>query len=168
MITGAFDCLYNFLHVVVFDNCSDYFQSIGANEQDITRRHQSRAFFNAIVALDSAVDYLFHAESREEKNVQEFLQNLNVPALLEIREIANAVKHCERNRPDKLRAAAVAKTQGDVHIDMSDQETIGISLSISVSYFEEVRPHISAAFKFWLEKSDSIEMARAITNDPLT
>jgi hypothetical protein len=139
-----------------------------ADEQDITRRHQSRLFFNAIVALDSAADYLFHAESREEKNVQEFLQNLNVPALLAIREIANAVKHCERNNPDKLRAAAVAKTKGDVHIDMSDQEKIGISLRISVGFFEEVHPYISTAFKFWLDKSDSIEMARAITNDPMT
>lgn len=155
LMAGAFGNLHNFLHFVVFYNVTEYFDSCKSDEPDITRRAQSRALFNAVVALDSAADYLFHAESRPGQDVLTFLRNLNEPALLEIREIANALKHCVRRRPEQLHAAQVARPALGFEVDTS--RDIAVKLQFSVDFFVTANQSIEKAWQFWFDCAQQIE-----------
>jgi len=159
LIAGAFGSLYNFLNLVVFYSVTEYFDACESEPADSTRRAQSRALFNAVVALDSAADYLFHAEQRQEPDTLAFLKNLNEPALLEIREIANAVKHCVRRKPQHLQAAQVARP--NLHAVVDATAEVNVQLRFSVQFFEAARPNIERAWQFWFDKSREIEQAFA-------
>lgn len=155
LMTGAFGSLYNFLNLVVFYNVTEYFDAYESEPADSTRRAQSRALFNAVVALDSAADYLFHAEQRQEPDTMAFLKKLNEPALLEIREIANAVKHCVRRKPEQLQAAQVARPSLDAGVDTT--AGVSVQLRFSVQFFEAAKPSIERAWQFWFDKGREIE-----------
>jgi len=163
LMAGAFGSLYNFLNLVVFYNVTEYFDACKSEPADTSRRAQSRALFNAVVALDSAVDYLFHAEQRQEPDVPTFLKNLNEPALLEIREIANAVKHCVRRRDDQLQASQVARPELGYAVDTS--EGVKVQLRFSVEFFETAKQSIERAWQFWFDKSREIERVFPLVAD---
>jgi len=160
LMAGAFGSLYNFLNLVVFYNVREYFDACESEPADSTRRAQSRALFNAVVALDSAADYLFHAEQRQVPDTLAFLKNLNEPALLEIREIANAVKHCVRRKPQHLQAAQVARP--NLHAVVDATAEVNVQLRFSVQFFEAARPNIERAWQFWFDKAREIEGGFAV------
>lgn len=158
MMAGAFGSLYNFLNLIVFPNVIEYFHANESDTPDLTRRRQSRAFFNAVVALDSAADYLFHSSTpRSERDASAFIRALGVPALVELREIANAIKHCVRHRPEQLHAANVAKPALGAELDTSNG--VQVKLEFSVEFFKVADEHLGAAWRFWMEKSRELERA---------
>jgi hypothetical protein len=156
-MAGAFGSLYNFLSFIVFPNVIEYFDTCKLENRDIIRRDQSRALFNAVVALDSAADYLFHAEGRQERDPAAFIRALNVPALVELREIANAVKHCVRHRPEQLHSASVARP--GVGFDLDTSNGIQVKIQFSMDFFEVANRHVEGAWHFWMAKSREIEQA---------
>jgi hypothetical protein len=155
LMAGAFGSLYNFLNLVVFYNVREYFDVRETEHGDPIGRVQARALFNAVVALDSAADYLFHAQPGESRNISAFLKSLNEPALLEIREIANAVKHCVRHRPEKLHAAEVARP--GVAFEVEASEGFRVNLQFSVAFFDAANQSIERAWQFWFDKSRELE-----------
>jgi hypothetical protein len=162
LMAGAFGSLDNLLNLVVSYNVMEYFDVREKEHGDPIRRVPARALFNAVVALDSAADYLFHALPGRRQDLPAFLKSLDEPALLEIREIANAVKHCVRRRPEQLQAAEVALP--GVTFEVSANEGVNIRLQFSVEFFDAANRSIEKAWQFWFDKSREIERGLATTD----
>ena len=123
-------------------------------------KRQSQLFVNAVVALDSAADYLYCSTEHGQQKIEDFLKELGEPALLEVREWANAMKHCKRWNPKKLQAVDVAKPTCDFRADTLAPEQVRLRLEFSVRFFEEASPVVKAAMEFWFEQSRLIEGSR--------
>jgi hypothetical protein len=145
----AFANLHNFVHFIVLNNCVDYFSATKSNPSDSTRRDELRHLFNAVVALDSAVDHAFAARPRTMK-FPAFFEELakREPAILRVRELANALKHCVTNSQARPNAVDLAQTTVHVEVDACKPEPV-VNVRLSTSVLGDVKQTIEAAFNFW-------------------
>ncbi len=155
---GPFGSLRNFLEMVALPNCVDYFQEAETESRDAIRREQTRHLFNATVSLDSAVDYMF-SEQTQASSVTALIASM--PSEIgELREIANALKHCVRGRndragqfqpdPSKTAAKAVVRPKFNVTVKLTNQDgPPGVKVDVSAELLAVANKSLAAAFAFW-------------------
>jgi hypothetical protein len=155
---GSFGSLRNFLETVALQNCVDYFRELEKESPDKTKREQARHLFNAIVSLDSAVDYMFW-EQTQAPTVKALIAGL--PSEIgELREMANALKHCVRGgydkggrfqpNPSKTPAKAIVRPQVNVTVKLTNEGgPAGIRMDVSTELLEAAHRALLAAFGYW-------------------
>jgi hypothetical protein len=154
---GSFGSLRNFLERVALPNCVDYFWEAKKETRDKTKREQTRHLFNAIVSLDSAVDYMFH-EHTEAPTVTALIAGLP-PEIGELRELANALKHCVRGNdrggrfqpsPSKTPAKAVVYPKINVTVKLTNEGgPAGVKLDVSTEMLATANEILGRAFGYW-------------------
>lgn len=157
---GAFGNLHNFVHFIALNNCVEYFNA-EPNPADTTQRERSRMLFNAVVALDSAADHAYYAETRDVTFKQFRAQLCKIePALDELRELANAMKHCVTGRADRLNGVELAQTTVVFDLDSSNQPWPAIRAEVETQLLADADRILEAAFRFWVGQAQSMD-ARA-------
>lgn len=163
-LAGPFGNLHNFLHFIALPNCSELAElEQGEREEieekgriaDSTRREFSRALFNAVVSLDSVLDYAFQAEGGGTAQDQHaFNARLfeKEPGLNDLREVANAMKHCVTWNPQRMNGEAVVRTsiRGDVTVTADLEVTV--DLQIESHIIDKAGTALPKAFRFWLSQ----------------
>jgi hypothetical protein len=142
----------------VLPNCQEYLHLCEGEQPDPTRRELSRALFNAIVALDSAVDHAFYSEPRD-VTFAEFFRQLSAenPVIGEVRELANAMKHCVTRRADRLDGAELAQGYIDVEIDLEPSKP-RVKVELGTDLLDDADRVMEAAFKFWFECAHQMDV----------
>jgi hypothetical protein len=157
-LAPVFANLHNFLHFVVFDNFVEYDMARTSDPADSTRRKQQRLLFNAVVAFDSAVDHAFQLTGGA-KNEAEFLTNVlakQEPALLRVREIANAMKHCVTRNRDRLDASGLATTTLHVSVTI-DGRAPNVDLGLTSELIPDADEALDRAWRFWHGVAERID-----------
>ena len=123
--------LHNFLNSVVLKNCIEYFRVEEQQAASSSNPERVRLFFNAVTAVDSALDYAFEAEAYS-CGLDSFLEFLarTEPALRAVRRIARSL-----TRPGAV--GSMSATRGE-----PTPETI---------------QYLRSAFAFWLDYARSLE-----------
>ncbi len=159
-LAGPLATFYNFLAMIAFPNCVEYFKE-QEEPSDKSQRRLVRLLFNAVVAMDSAFDYRHWQSTSKELDVAVALKDYcaanNCPELLELREVSNALKHSIRakrqsgvlERDDtKLHAHQIHETTltGEVQFD---GEKLGVNISISSKLIERADKALEKAWQYW-------------------
>ena len=153
---GPFESSRAFVETIALTNCVEYFSE---TKRDVLNRRRSLRLFNAVVSLDSAVDYLWHDRGHPVP-LQVFLDELarEEPALKELRELSNALKHCTRGRQDKKgfkiddrkrHAGEVVPMNLKVDVGADASGEPAVTLTISSDLLEEAHSVLERAFRFW-------------------
>ena len=160
ILKGTFGSLHNFLAWIALPNCEAYFHR-DEERDDSLYRERSRLLFNAVVALDSAVDYSFSeaASGRSDEFMAELLGTH--PELGELRELANAMKHAIRGRDtkqgfrvweDKLHAAKLVTPRLSAEIDISNPASPKVvNLDLTADLVDRADEILGAAFRHWFD-----------------
>jgi hypothetical protein len=162
VLAPAFANVHNFVYFIVFDNCRAYFDSITQNPNDSTRRDEYRHLFNAVVALDSAVDHAYHAKSRPGIGDKQYLAELAAkePAIGKLRELANALKHCITTSDKKPNAQDLARSLVHVSVAISQEHPpVVTSIKLSSEVLLDAKETIEAAFGFWMGYAKQLEVS---------
>jgi hypothetical protein len=157
-LAPVFASLHNFLNFVVFENFVEYDQARTSDPADSTRRRQQRLLFNAVVAFDSAVDYAFQITGGA-KDATEFLTKVlakKEPALLRVREFANAMKHCVTKSRDRLDASGLATTTIHVSITIEDGAP-NVDLDLTTDLIADAEQALDSAWRFWHGVAERID-----------
>jgi hypothetical protein len=163
---GAFGNLHNFLHFIALPNCLDFFhreqserEEVANNGQvaDVTRRELSRVLFNAVVSLDTVLDYAFHAEGGG-PDQGPFNQRLfqKERALAELREISNAMKHCVTRNADRLDGAEVVQTRIHGEAVVTDALAVNVTIQIEAKVISRANDALGNSFRFWLSQGQQM------------
>jgi hypothetical protein len=157
-LAPVFANLHNFLNFVVFYNFVDYDQARNADQADSTRGNQQRLLFNAAVAFDSAVDYV-HQVAGGQGTATDFLVNVlgkKEPALVWLREFANAMKHCVTRNPAKLDASGLATTT--LHFAVRVQDGVpSVDLQLTTALIADAEDALTRAWHFWHDVAGRID-----------
>lgn len=154
---GPLGSFRNFLAMVALPNCIDYFDAEKRETGDTTRREETRHLFNAVVALDSVVDYMFHEQGAPGR-LADFIATLNAPEVAALREIANALKHCVRGQH---RGRAFQETSDktharDIHVSTLHVDVVAeanalpsVNFEITSALLSDARDALANAFRYW-------------------
>jgi hypothetical protein len=154
----------NYLVHVALPNYTDYFWLKKGNEEkgrSGTRDKYKafRYFLNAVESLNNVLDYLYfeHEDRVKRRSVGEFRKTIHnkYPDLGELAELANAYKHCVREKNGKKNEAllwARDLQRPAVSISVTPGNT---ALSVAVDYdfpwpIKEHDSKLDKAFEFWL------------------
>jgi hypothetical protein len=157
-LAPVFANLHNFLNFVVFYNFVEYDQARDADPADSTRRNQQRLLFNAVVAFDSAVDYAHHVAGGH-GSATEFLANVlgrKEPALVRLREFANAMKHCATRNPAKLDASGLATASLHFAVTVQDGAP-SVELKLTTDLIADLEDVLTRAWHFWHDVAGRID-----------
>jgi len=157
----SFATLHNFLNHIALNNCVEYFEAQKANPADRTRRDEHRHLFNAVVALDSLVDHLYHAKTRTE-TFERYREDLlaKEPVLRKVRELANALKHCvTHDKPNKRKpnAADLAELTLHVKVDFSGELPSITSVDVSAEFLLDAPKTVEEAWNYWIEYAHQLD-----------
>lgn len=173
-LAGPLASFYNFLNMVALPNCVAYFEEKDdADRPDTTKRELTRLLFNAVVSLDSAFDYRYHQVGSDGK-VTEHLKAYSIehgcPALVELRDISNALKHCIRGygtkpNPDKVHAPQILPVQMQGSVSVSDGIPT-VTATLSAEILAQADEALTKAFHYWYDwsqtaTSDDVDSAHA-------
>lgn len=160
-LLGPLGSFRNFVSMIALPNVCDYYHEQKRHAEglskDSTRRELTRLLFNAVVALDSAVDHCYH-DLNPGKSLQDFLRTLP-PEIAQLRELSNAMKHCVRGTEKKgvftmadgkTHAKDIAKThiKGSVTLENGVPD---VQLTFSSALLEGVDELVGAAFRYWVD-----------------
>ncbi len=134
---------------------------------DAFERSRSASMFAAVVALDAVPEYVFHdlgAWPSEGELRRELARG--APALGELHELANALKHCRRGRLNratgrfevadgKLHAADVAPTDAQVGVEMGEGGAVRVTLSLGAPILARIPECLEECWRFWVAASQS-------------
>jgi hypothetical protein len=162
VLAPAFANVHNFVYFIVFDNCRAYFDSTTQNPNDSTRRDEYRHLFNAVAALDCAVDHAYHSKSRPGVTDKQYLVELAAkePAIGKVRELSNALKHCITTSDKRPNARDVARSRIHVSVVISEEHPpIVTSIKLSSEVLLGAKETIEAAFRFWMDYAKQLEVS---------
>ena len=159
-LLGPLGSFRNFISMIALPNVCDYDHEQKRHAEglskDSTRRELTPLLFNAVVALDSAVDLYYH-DVNPGTSLQDFLKTLP-PEIAQLRELSNAMKHCVRGTEKKgvytvadgkTHAKDIAKT----HIEGSvtfENGVPDVQLTFSSTLLEGAVELVGAAFRYWV------------------
>lgn len=166
-LDGAFANLHNFLFFVALPNCTEFFRLEQAETEEMekrgeladpTKRELSRALFNAVVSLDAVLDYAFHAErgGTNQRPFNEMLEQ-HEPAITELREISNALKHCVTRADAKTNSAEVLHTYVQAQLGVTEVTSSRVTVKIEAELLAKARSALTAAFRFWLSQGQKMD-----------
>lgn len=159
-LLGPLGSFRNFVSMIVLPNVCDYDREqkrlAEGLSKDSTRRELTRRLFNAVVALDSAVDHYYH-DVKPGTSLQDFLKTLP-PEIAQLRELSNAMKHCVRGTEKKgvftvADGKAHAKDIAKTHIEGSVTIENGVpvvQLTFSSTLLEGADELLGSAFRYWV------------------
>lgn len=157
LFDGPFGTSANYLTMIALPNCVEYFGELEQPNPGIVRREQARRLFNAVVALDAAVEYVYHAENRAiSMTASAFIKSLG-SEVERLRDVANALKHCVRGndrtvpfrRDDaKTHAHGYATTNLSVSVDLS----AGHVQVTGDTVLDDAHAALLAAWQYWVRR----------------
>src|SRR6187402_599151 len=165
---GAFGNLHNFLHFIALNNCVDFDHHARSEEEelaakgriaDVTQRKYSRLLFNAVTSLDAVLDYAFHAEGGgTDEQQREFNKVLfaKEPALAELREVSNAMKHCITRNSNKLNGEGVIQTRITGEVTVSRELHVDVHVQFEVDIVPRATDALEKAFRFWMTQGQQM------------
>jgi len=154
----------NYLVHVALPNCTDYLWLKKGNQEQgrsgtCDKYKEFRYFLNAVESFNNILDYFYfeHEDRIKRGSVGEFRKAIHdkYPELGELAELANAYKHCVRERNGKKNEALpwardLQRPTLDIQIKLGDSQP-----SVAVNYdfpwpIEEHDAKLYKAFDFWL------------------
>src|SRR5690606_299108 len=168
-LDGAFGNLHNFLHFIALNNCVDLFHEEQVEEEQIaergkpadsTRRKYSRLLFNAVVSLDSVLDHAFSAEGGGKQNEQwAFNEKLfkKEPALRDLREVSNALKHCVTRSSKKVDGVDLVQNQLEGAVRINEDGSFEVNTVIQSEVLAMAREALPQAFRFWRAQGQQMD-----------
>lgn len=152
---------YQYIQHIVLNNLWAFKCSFKEDRNNI--RRNSCLFFNAVVSVNHIPDYMFWEWEEDLKNIgikKEFalyshLEKIDDFSFMKnIREVANAAKHCVRRDKSKMKAREISKEFIKMDVDIPERiekiEDIKIKSDFSTeSYYEKNLHVIENAYHFW-------------------
>ena len=154
----------NYLVHVALPNCTDYLWLKKGNQEQgrsgtCDKYKEFRYFLNAVESFNNILDYFYfeHEDRIKRGSVREFRKAIHdkYPELGELAELANAYKHCVRERNGKKNEALpwardLQRPTLDIQIKLGASQP-----SVAVNYdfpwpIEEHEAKLYKAFDFWL------------------
>jgi len=136
------------------------------DEPDVFERKRAASLFAAVVAFDAVPEYVFHdlgVWSREQDLRAELARGQ--PALGELHEIANALKHCRRGRinkanrfevsESKMHAVDVAPADLQVGVDVGDGGVVRVTASFGAPIADRIHACLGECWRFWVAASQA-------------
>ena len=155
----------NYITYIAFENQLDYLTIKKQHEEDgcsatPDRYKEFRLFLNAVESFNNIIDYLYfeHEDQIKYQKVDDFRKAIHVkyPELDELSELANAYKHCIRERRgqknDKLAwARDLQKPILNININLNQFLPLVNAEYKFLWPIEEHESKLYKVFDFWLE-----------------
>jgi hypothetical protein len=155
----------NYLTHIALPNCFAYLQLVQGNQEEgnvsISAKYaELRHFLNAIESLNNVLEYYFYEnETQLSQPLQDFKKSMFIthPELGALADLANAYKHCVRERKgikrtDVPSAKDMQLPKLRIAIDLSQRPKVKVDVDY---HFEAPTPEhrevFDKALKFWFE-----------------
>jgi len=162
----------NFINHMALANYQDYQTLCGLNkengkQQTPDKYKEFRYFLNAVESFNNILDYFYYENESElgDVNLTQFKRKVFVkyPILEELSDLANAYKHCIREKRERRTRTFVKNTElawakdlqkPEINVDINISHESGVGANVTYNFnwpIPENEKIINNVFLFWLD-----------------